>query len=81
LRALIGRRSEDEGRSPESQCSHGSRLSTFTSRLNVASVAGLAPARTGLKGRALGLLCIHGQKSSPRGLRHRVAAHGQTLTL
>ena len=26
----------------------------------MASVAGLAPARTGLKGRTLGLLCIHG---------------------
>lgn len=31
------------------------------SALKVASVAGLAPARTGLKGRVLGLLCIHGR--------------------
>jgi hypothetical protein len=30
---------------------------------HLASVAGLAPARTGLKGRMRELLCIHGRKS------------------
>lgn len=40
-------------------------LSTLQSKLCTAlvSVAGLAPARTGLKGRALGLLCIHGRRA------------------
>src|SRR5712671_6384385 len=33
---------------------------------HLASVAGLAPARTGLKGRLRELLCIHGRNCSPR---------------
>jgi len=33
----------------------------------MASVAGLAPARTSLKGWLLDLLCIHGQKTLPPG--------------
>ena len=48
----------------------------------MASVAGLAPARVGLKARLLELLCIHGRKSVARkDENHRVAARGQTLTL
>ena len=35
-------------------------------RGQMASVAGLAPARVGLKIRARELLCIHGQKWSPQ---------------
>ena len=37
----------------------------------MASVAGLAPARVGLKGRLRELLCIHGRKWSPRRLEKR----------
>src|SRR6266496_3190358 len=48
----------------------------------MASVAGLAPARTSLKGWLRELLCIHGQKIlRHRGREHGVAARGQTLTL
>jgi len=39
-------------------------ISNFVIRISdfkMASVAGLAPARTGLKGRLLDLLCIHGR--------------------
>ena len=35
----------------------------------MASVVGLAPTRFGLKGRSLGLLCIHGQIDAARWLR------------
>ena len=40
---------------------------------SVASVAGLAPARTGLKGRLLDLLCIHGreEKLQASSLKHQ----------
>ena len=44
---------------------------------NLASVAGLAPARVGLKTRLLELLCIHGQKSNP-GRRNPQGSCSQT---
>src|SRR6266581_1917588 len=49
----------------------------------MASVAGLAPARVGLKIRLRELLCIHGQKmvAAEDEKRTRVAARRQTLTL
>ena len=46
----------------------------------MASVAGLAPARTSLKGWVLGLLCIHGQKvvalrgNAPRSTAYQAGA-------
>ncbi len=46
----------------------------------LASVAGLAPARPGLKGRLLGLLCIHGQRWSLRSvLRRRLLVFSEAL--
>ena len=47
----------------------------------MASVAGLAPARAGLKSRLLELLCIHGQNRGQEDETHRVAARRQALTL
>jgi hypothetical protein len=44
------------------------------------SVAGLAPARGGLKIRLLELLCIHGQKVLEGDAKHGVVARWQTLT-
>jgi len=50
-----------------------SALRTLNSAL-VASVAGLAPARVGLKTRLLELLCIHGHENRTQGDEtHRVA--------
>ena len=48
-------------------------------KIRWASVIGLAPIRSGLKGQSLELLCIHGQKSYREGERN-VAARGQALT-
>jgi len=46
------------------------------------SVAGLAPARVGLKTRPLELLCINGHENrSQEDEVHRVAVRGQALTL
>ena len=54
---------------------------TFSYTLGaMASVAGLAPARVGLKTRLLELLCIHGQNQGQEDENQRVAARRQALT-
>ena len=45
----------------------------------MASAAGLAPARTGLKGRVLGLLCIHGRNAELGDWSDGVPGDGEVI--
>ena len=61
--------------------SHGGALIYLSYADKMASVAGLAPARTSLKGWLRELLCIHGRKwVTPKDVSTGSPAHRQALT-